>query len=102
MVKIKKKENDTLDIGFPKKWERVLPTGFSETAEGYSEEELKKTIIDSEKTINEVEVDQDADEKLATLKSDLKDISGSYKDLTKMHMAKIKFCLHVLKSRGNA
>lgn len=102
MAKAKKKDDDGLESFFPKKYKKSLPQGFDETAEAMSKEELEKTIVDAEKTIQEVEMDLEQDEKVKVLKEDLKDIMQGFGDLKKTCTAKIKFCLHVLKSRGNA
>lgn len=101
MVK-KKKDDDGLDSVFSKKHKKHLPTGFEETAEALSLEELERLIIDAEKTIEEVELDLESDERLKALKEECKDILGGFGDLKKACTAKIKYCLHVLKSRGNA
>jgi hypothetical protein len=96
------KSNDDDDVVFAPKWKKHLPTGWTDTADSYSEEDLKKAIVDCQTTISNVEKDMDKDEKLKVLKEELRDISGGFKDLIKANEAKMRYCVHVLRSRGQA
>lgn len=92
----KKDEN----MGFPEKLMKKLPTGWAQTAEGLSAEELEKLIIECENNINEVEKEKNADEKYLACKSLLKDLSAGYRDATQTQTAKIKYALYLLESMG--
>lgn len=88
------------DSGFPKKWEKHLPTGWKDSAESMSDDELENIIVESQKTMSDVEKDMDADERLQALKAEVKDIAGSYKDLISMHQAKARYSVYLLRTRG--
>jgi hypothetical protein len=95
----KKKIQNSTD--FPNKWWNKLPAGFVDTAEGKSNDELKGIILKSEGIISDIEKDMDDDKKLQTLKEDLKDLRGGYMDTINAETAKTKYCLHLLRLRGD-
>lgn len=86
--------------GFPTKWEKKLPTGFKDDAESLDTDGLKQVIISSEGNISTIEKEMAADEKLKAAKDLVKDLSGAYKDGISAQMAKIKYCLYLMETRG--
>jgi hypothetical protein len=100
MAKSKKDDIDISD-GFPNKWKKLI-SHWTDTADGFSEEDLNKTIIDSEKAVSDTDRDIENDERLNALKEELKEVSGAYKDTMKVLNAKIRYCVYLLNQRGNA
>ena len=94
------KKNKSDGNGFAEKLMKKLPTGFAEDAEAMSEEELKKVIIDSENSINEVEKERDADIKLNAAKELSKELGKAYSETKSAQMAKIKYALYLLEGQG--
>lgn len=93
-------KNDDNDSGFPKKWAKFLPDGFMEEVAGFTEEDVKKTMLACNSNVYNIEAEVDADEKLNAAKEVLKDLSAGYKEALKTQNAKIKFCSFELKNRG--
>ena len=85
---------------FPDKWLKKLPTGYTETAETMSTEELQGEILKAEGTSADLEKDMENDQKLQSLKEDLKGLMEGYKGVLSMEKAKTKYCLHLLRLRG--
>lgn len=94
------KKDEELDLGFPKKWQKHLPEGWKDTAESLSEDDLKKTIVDCQKTVSDTESDMDRDEHLNALKEEMKDVTGGYKSVINMNQAKIRYCVYLMRQRG--
>lgn len=86
---------------FPQKLLKKLPTGFTDTADSMSNEELEQKILESESHIYEVEKAKDEDEKLTQAREMVKEMSAPYKDAVATEAAKIKYCLFLLESRGS-
>ena len=98
----KKKSSDDGVTNFPKKWRSKLPEGFEEKAEAFSTDDLKKKIVEWEQQISASEKDLEADERLASIKEEYKEMEDVYKSSSKMHQAMIRFALYLLESRGAA
>ncbi len=94
--------SDKEEFGFPKKWSKIIDSlpEFKDTADASNPEELKKIIISSEGNISLIEKEKEADVKLNAAKEIAKDISGGYRDASKAQMAKIKYALYLLESKG--
>lgn len=88
------------DAQFPAKWLKKLPTGFTDTVESMSEEEVKKVIFESEGNIYTIEKEKDKDTKLNGAKDLVKEYSAAYNEAKSTQSAKIKYCLFLLESRG--
>jgi hypothetical protein len=88
------------DNGFPAKFEKKLPTGFKEDADSFDLEKLKQTILECESNIVTVDREMQNDDKLQGVKDLLKDLSSAYRDAKHSQTAKIKYCLHLLESKG--
>lgn len=88
------------DGGFPAKYEKKLPTGFKDDADSYDNEKLKQTILECEANIVNVDREMQNDEKLQGVKELLKDLASAYRDAKHAQTAKIKYCLHLLESKG--
>ena len=88
------------DNGFPSKYEKKLPTGFKDDADAFDTEKLKSTILECESNIVTVDRDMQENEELQALKNTLKDLSAGYREAKQAQTAKIKYCLHLLESRG--
>ena len=69
MAKAKKSSDDSLDVGFNSKYLKLIPH-ISESMDSMSTEELKETIVKSQKSISDVEKDMEADEHLKALKDE--------------------------------
>jgi len=88
------------NTAFPKKWEKHLPTGFSDTVNTMDDDEMHSIIITCEKTIHSTEKEMDNDSKLNGAKDLVKDFSQSYRDVINAQKAKIKYIIYTLESRG--
>lgn len=88
------------DDSFPSKWLKKLPTGFTDTVESMSEEEVKKVIFESEGNIYTIEKAKDVDHKLNGARDIVKEYSAPYTEAKGAQSAKIKYCLFLLESRG--
>lgn len=99
-----KKNEEHLEIeeAFPKKWLNKLPEGFFEAAQSMSAEELKTRLITSEQTVSSTEKEMDNDQKLNTLKEDVKLLSSGYREVLSAQKAVIRAVVFVLNSRGNS
>lgn len=99
----RKKKDTTEDVGsFPRKWRTKLPDGFSEEAESFSTDDLKKKVVEWEQVISGAEKDMANDEALIALKEECKEQSQVYKETMNSHQAKIRFAIYLLESRGAA
>lgn len=96
----KKKERDEHDDGFPEKWRKLLPTGFADDVASASNDDLKKSVFQSETNIYALEKEMEMDEKLSGAKALVKDLSQPYTETKAAQKAKIKYCLFLLGSRG--
>ena len=87
---------------FPDKYIKVLKseTGFIDTANSLSENELKKLILSCEANINKVEEAKANDQKLNDAKETVKEYTAPYSETKKLLTAKIKYSLYLLNERG--
>lgn len=85
---------------FPKKLANKLPSGYQDNTDGKTNDELLKEILKASHVQADTEKDMENDDKLLSLRDDLKILSGGYKDVIAEQNAKIKYCLFLLKSRG--
>ena len=83
---------------FPKKYK--VPDSFKESADAMETDELKKRIIQLEQAISSTEHDMDADDKLNSLKEQVKERADIYKVSIKESQAMIKYSVWLLESRG--
>lgn len=92
-------KKDILDAKL-KRAKKELPTGFASSAESMSTADLEKVINDC--AVQTVQLDNklDTDENLMALEEQAKDLRGAYRDTRKVLTAKIKWCVHLLESRG--
>jgi len=101
--KMSKKDKDTTDTGnsvFPAKWAKKLPSGWSEEADSLSLDDLKKKLVEFERTISSTEKDMENDGKLLDLKKETKEVGDQYKDIIDAHRAMIKYLVYIIDSRG--
>jgi len=101
-TKDEKTTDDNPVLGFPKKFMKLLPDGFESTINSYSNEDIKKSLVEYERSTSEVEKDRDNDIKLTAAKDLVKDLAGGYRDCLKALQAKIKYLIFVLDDRGAA
>jgi len=97
----KKKKNDAgddLDTGFSPKYQKLI-AHLTDSLDSMSEEDLKETIVKSQKSISDIEKDREADEHLKALKEEIKDINNGFSDVQKLEHAKSMYAVHVLRSR---
>ena len=92
--------SDSNDNIFPDKWLKKLPEGFTDTANGMKDDELKKVIFDCEGNIYTIEKEKESDNKLNAAKEIAKELSGPYRDAKSCQTAKIKYALWLLETRG--
>lgn len=85
---------------FPKKWLSKLPDGFVEKAESMSIDDLKKKLVECERTISSTEKDMENDPKLTNAKEEVKTLESDYKEILNAHKAMVKFIVHVIDDRG--
>lgn len=88
------------DVNFPDKWLKKLPTGWVDTAESMSEEELKRAIIEAEGNLITIEREKEANVDLQAAKAVAKDLGGGFREASAAQNAKIKYALFLLESRG--
>lgn len=87
---------------FPKKWAKFLPDTFKDSAESMKTDDLKKEMYKAERVIVDLEKDMENDQKLAVLKEDVRALMGGYKDEIKTEMAKLRYCLYLIRDRGES
>lgn len=87
-------------MSFPKKLSQKLPEGWSDSADSMSTDELKKVIVDCEGNVHVIERSKDTDTKLNAAKELVKELGGAYRDAKATNVAKIKYCLYLMESRG--
>lgn len=101
----RKKKSDTDDQGpseFPKKWLKKLPENWTDTAESYDNDLLKKKVVEWEQAISVTEKDMEADADLTALKEQVKVDSEVYKKSITECQAMIRYAIFLLESRGQA
>jgi plasmid replication initiation protein len=101
MAKKSKNDNDDLDTGFNPKYAKLIQH-LTESLDSMSTDDLKEAIVKSQKSISDVEKDMEADEHLAALKEEIKQISGAFSDVKKIENAKSMYCVFLLRSRGES
>lgn len=100
MAKKNKDAADSVDLGFNPKYAKILGDWGSEHADSLGPDELKKIIVDCQKSISDIEKDMEADERLKALKEEIKDLTGGFKDVQKRETAKTMYCVFRLRSLG--
>lgn len=101
MAKKDKKDGADSDYGnFPSKFAKKLPPGFNETAQSMSIDDLKKKLVECERTISSTEKDQENDPKLIEAKENVDALSVGYKEILSAHKAMVKFIVYVIDERG--
>lgn len=88
---------------FPEKYNKILNKfagEFLDAANGKSDDDLRKEILKAEGSIYEIEQQRDSDIKLSGAKDLVKELSAPYKESKNIENAKIKYCIHLLESRG--
>ncbi len=93
-------QDSTPDNTFPSKLLKKLPSGFTDTVESMSVDEIKKVIFESEGNIYTIEKAKDSDIKLNGARDFVKECSAPYTEAKTAQSAKIKYCLYLLESRG--
>ena len=107
MVKKDKNSDDagSSDSGgstFPSKLLSCIPDAFKAAAQGMSTEDLRKKLVEVERSLANTQKDMKNDPKLNGLKEDIKAFSEGYKELIGQNRASIAYILHILDSRGVA
>ena len=100
---MKKDKKDKLTIpGLPDKWTKVIAKmpDFKESADAADIDGLKKVLVESEGNIYTQEQEMAADIQLNSAKELVKDYSMKYREAIKFQMAKIKYALFLLESKG--
>lgn len=103
---MKKNDNEQVNnsnSSFPRKWEKKLPPEIDDTKtkiDGMSDDELRKMCVKWNQAISATERDMENDSKLNSLKEDIKEAAGVYKDSISACQAQIRYAVFVLESRG--
>jgi len=92
--------NDNPVLEFPKRWLSKLPDGFTDTVNTMDTEDIKKMMVECERSAGEVEKEMDNDIKLGAAKELVKDLGGAYRDTLKTYKAKIKYLVFTMDQRG--
>ena len=92
--------DDNPVLSFPSKLMKLLPDGFEDTVNTLSTDDIKKTMVECERSVGEVEKEQENDVKLSAAKELCKELGGAYRDTLKMYRAKIKFLVYTMDQRG--
>ena len=85
---------------FPKKLKAMLSPDWLSKVDSMSQDEMNEDVVKCQQTMALTEQDMADDEKLTAAKELAKDLSFSYKEVLKMEKVKVKYLLHVMKSRG--
>lgn len=101
MAKAKKSDDVDVDGGFNPKYAKLI-AHLVDSIDSMSTEDLKETIVKSQKSIADTEKDMEADEHLKALKDEIKDIASGFSDLAKLERAKTFYCVHLLRTRGES
>lgn len=99
MAKAKKSDDVDVDGGFNPKYAKLI-AHLVDSIDSMSTEDLKETIVKSQKSISDIEKDIEADEHLKALKDEIKDIVGGFRDVSKVEHAKSMYAVHLLRSRS--
>jgi hypothetical protein len=83
-----------------KKLIKALPTGMAQEIEGMGEVDIRRRILTSTANVQEVRRAMEKDEALAEAKERAKELAAPYRDSLKSQDAIIRYCHHVLDSRG--
>lgn len=102
MSKTKKDNDNSNTSSFPAKWLSKLPEGWTDIAQAMSAEDLKKKLVECERTISSTEKDMENDPKLIEAKEAAKNVSGDYKAIINAHKAMVKYLVYVLDERGTS
>lgn len=85
---------------FPKKWSKLLPMGWDEIIQSSKTEDLQKLIYDCEANIYVIDQSKEEDQKLQSIRDELRQAVEPYTDAKKTQTAKIKYMLFLLEERG--
>lgn len=96
------KKSDQAPSSLPEKWLKIVNKmpEFKDTADAASVDDLKKMIVTCEGNIYTVEQEMAADMKLTNAKELVKEYSAAHKEALKAQMAKIKYALFLLETKG--
>lgn len=88
-----------------KKWIKILksdyaPANFMDDAAAWSEDEIKRKLMEYEKAISFTEQEIENDMELQSLKEKLKETMAPYKETIKLNQAMIRYLVYVLENRG--
>jgi len=87
-------------MDFPEKYKKKLPENFESNCSSETTEQLKKRILASESVIYTIDKNEKSDVKLNAAKDLVKEYGGAYREAKNVEMAKIKYCLYLIESRG--
>lgn len=93
-------KNNSSSGSFPQKWASKLPGDFAEKAESMSLDDLKKKLVECERTISSTEKDMESDTKLNSAKEEVKELAATYKEILNAHKAMVKYLVYVIDGRG--
>jgi hypothetical protein len=88
--------------GFPNKWKKHLNPEWVSKIDAMSDEEIKTCLLAAEACIMTTEKDMESDLEIQTLKDELNEKTGSYKDIIIEAKAKSRYLVYVSKERGKA
>jgi len=89
-----------MGLKLSKKMRELLPDNYETEAQGKTTDELKKTLAQVESAIIDSKNDLANDAKVISLKKELSDASGTYKDSISGGKAMVEVIVWTLKDRG--
>ena len=97
-----KKDKNVAPGSFPDKWHKMIISmpEFKDTADASSVEDLKKIIIASEGNIYTIEQEKEENTQIKAAKETLSEMLAPFREAMKVQMAKIKYALYLLESKG--
>jgi uncharacterized coiled-coil DUF342 family protein len=84
-----------------RKLEKKLEDTFIKETKASNNEAIREEIVKLSKRLEDIDQEKKADGKLNTLKEDLKDLNGGYRDAKKAVSTKVQYLILTLTERGN-
>jgi hypothetical protein len=97
-----KEQQEEYLAGFPNKYKKHLDPAWVSKVDMMTDEEVKTCLLAAEACIMTTEKDLESNLEIQTLKDELKEKEGAYKDILTEAKAKSKFLVHISKERGKA
>lgn len=79
---------------------KAVPEGFTDTINGSSADDLRKIIVDAQKSLRQLSDTESTDEQLKAAREMVKDLGKGYKDARSAYLAKVVVALQRLEEVG--